>query len=102
MTETKIKQIRRLFTEERLAAEQIAARLGYGISTIYKYLRPESDGASAAPKEKKPRLIDPFVPVISEWLIADKAVYFKQRHTAKRVYERLCAEYRDFSRPTIP
>ncbi|GHV01246.1 hypothetical protein FACS1894211_10590 [Clostridia bacterium] len=80
MTEAKIKQIRRLFTEEHLAAEQIAARLGYGISTVYKYLRTENDAVSAAPKDKKPHLIDPFIPVIREWLIEDKSVYFKQRH----------------------
>ncbi|GHV00040.1 integrase [Clostridia bacterium] len=96
MTETKIKQIRRLFKEEHLAAEQIASRLGYGISTIYKYLQTENDAVTAAPKEKKPCLIDPFIPVIREWLIEDKSVYFKQRHTAKRVYERLCAENQDF------
>jgi hypothetical protein len=29
LTETKIKQIRRLFNEERLAAEQIASRFGF-------------------------------------------------------------------------
>lgn len=41
--------------------------------------------------------LEPFQPVINEWLIADKKAPLKQRHTAKRVYDRLRKEKPDFN-----
>ncbi|MHB1490844.1 MAG: IS21 family transposase [Cellulomonas sp.] len=37
--------------------------------------------------------IDPFVEVIDSWLLADREVPPKQRHTARRVWQRLVAEH---------
>jgi transposase len=37
--------------------------------------------------------IGPFIPIIHEILEADKKVHPKQRHTGKRIFERLCGEY---------
>ena len=37
--------------------------------------------------------IDPYVQVIDGWLVADKDVPRKQRHTARRVWQRLVAEH---------
>ena len=37
--------------------------------------------------------IDPWVTVIDAWLIADKDAPRKQRHTARRVWQRLVAEH---------
>lgn len=36
--------------------------------------------------------IDPYVEVIDSWLLADRKVPRKQRHTARRVWQRLVAE----------
>ncbi|MDA1236895.1 MAG: IS21 family transposase [Acidobacteria bacterium] len=41
---------------------------------------------------KRPKL-DGFTEIIDAWLEADKAVHRKQRHTAKRLFERLRAEH---------
>ncbi len=47
---------------------------------------------SAVPPPRKPYsqrtrpAIDPYVPVIDGWLLADKEVPRKQRHTARRVW----------------
>jgi len=55
--------------------------------------------ASALPPPRKPYVarsrpaIDPWAGVIDAWLIADKDVHRKQRHTARRVWQRLVAEH---------
>ena len=55
--------------------------------------------ASAVPPPRKaypprPRpAIDPYVAVIDAWLLADRDVPRKQRHTARRVWQRLVAEH---------
>ena len=38
-------------------------------------------------------IIDPFLPVIEEILKADRTVHRKQRHTSRKIYERLRAEH---------
>jgi len=45
-----------------------------------------------AEDRKKPKL-GPFLPIIDEILDADHDAPVKQRHTAKRIYERLRDEY---------
>jgi transposase len=45
------------------------------------------------PVKPKPSLLDPLKPVINEWLQADLDMPRKQRHTAKRIYDRLKQEY---------
>ena len=55
--------------------------------------------ASAIPPPRKaypprPRpAIDPYVEVIDGWLLADRDAPRKQRHTARRVWQRLVAEH---------
>ena len=41
---------------------------------------------------RRPKL-DAFIPIIDQWLDADRAVSRKQRHTAKRVFDRLRDEH---------
>ena len=55
--------------------------------------------ASALPPPRKEYVararpaIDPWTDVIDAWLIGDKDVHRKQRHTARRVWQRLVAEH---------
>jgi transposase/predicted nucleic acid-binding protein len=55
--------------------------------------------ASAMPPPRKtypqrPRpALDPYTQVIDEWLLADRDVPPKQRHTARRIWQRLVAEH---------
>ena len=54
--------------------------------------------ASAVPAERKTPERDspalgPWVGIIRSWLVADRQVPRKQRHTARRVWQRLSAEY---------
>ena len=48
---------------------------------------PRKQASRAAPK------LGPYVAIIREWLVADLSAPRKQRHTARRVWERLVDEY---------
>ena len=41
--------------------------------------------------------MEPYKPIIKEWLLEDKTRHYKQRHTAKRVFDRLSEIYPDFN-----
>ena len=49
-------------------------------------------GISTQPPLKRPKL-DPFTVIIDSILEEDRTVHRKQRHTAKRVFDRLCDEH---------
>lgn len=84
-----IRRDRRL---EGLSIRELAARHGVHRRSVRQAL------ASAVPPPRKqyPKrvrpAIDPWIEVIDAWLIADKQVPRKQRHTARRVWQRLVAE----------
>jgi len=44
-------------------------------------------------EKSRPSKLDAFVPVIEEILVSDRKVHRKQRHTAKRIFERLRDEH---------
>jgi len=65
-----------------LARETVRKMLQYSVAPGYRRQHPV----------RRPKL-DPWVGVIDEILEADKARNRKQRHTAKRIYERLRDEH---------
>ena len=85
--------IRREYFLNRKSMRQIAKELHHGRTTIRKAIYdpgiPTYKRSVPAPK----RTIGAFVAVIQQWLQEDKRRPTKQRHTAKRIYERLKAEY---------
>jgi transposase len=60
-------------------------------------VRQALDSALPPPRKTYPArrcpAIDPWTVVIDQWLIADKEIPRKQRHTARRVWQRLVAEH---------
>ena len=76
-----------------LSVRQLAKRHGVHRRAVRQAL------VSAVPPPRKvypnrPRpAIDPWVEVIDSWLIGDQQVTKKQRHTARRVWQRLIAEH---------
>jgi len=85
-------QIRRDRRFEQLSIRELAERHGVHRRTVRQALE------SAVPPRRKeypqrPRpVLDAWVAVIDGWLLADREAPRKQRHTARRVWQRLVAE----------
>jgi len=92
---TQIKDIRKMYFEEGKNISEIARETGHDRKTVRAYLDKE-DWNQELPKVKKenafPKL-DPYKHDIDAWLNEDKKARRKQRHTAKRIYDRLVEKY---------
>ena len=94
-----IKIIREMYNKQGMNISEIARETGYDWKTVRKYIDkddfnepiPTADEAVICPK------LEPFKPLIDQWLMDDKKAPRKQRHTAKRVYKRLKEEVDDFN-----
>ena len=66
-------------------------RNGESVASIARKTHVAKEDLSAVPSVRKPRasVIDPYLPVIEQWLAEDRANWRKQRHTATRIWERL-------------
>ena len=71
---------------------EINEKTGVDPKTIRKYLSQEDFSPQPPIDHHKPSKLDPFKPIIQEWLDEDKKYWRKQHHTAQRVYERLLEE----------
>ena len=80
-----VQSIRRLRRNGESVAS-IARKTHVSEPTVRKYLAKED--LSAVPSVRKPRasVIDPYLPVIEQWLAEDRANWRKQRHTATRIW----------------
>lgn len=70
----------------------ISKALGISEPTVRKYLKMNDFNPPIPTKEKRSSKLDPYKEMIDSWLEEDKEVWHKQRHTAKRIYKRLCKE----------
>jgi transposase len=85
--------VRRFVFVEGKSRREAARVFGLSRETISKMCRfsvPPGYVRSKAPERPK---LGPFIPVIDAILEADKTAPPKQRHTAKRIYERLRIEH---------
>ena len=95
LTVDEIEMIRRAYYVEHKSIRAIAQEQRHHRRVV----REAISGASRPPRryrQRTPRarpLLDPVTPLIDAWLEADRAAPRKQRHTAKRVYDRLVAEH---------
>ncbi len=86
-------EIRRKVLVEGASKRSILREYGIGHQVLAKILtNPEPTGYQVARPRPKPKL-GPYLGVIDEILEADRSAPPKQRHTAKRIYERLRDEY---------
>lgn len=81
---------------------QIARELSIDEKTVRSYLKKEDFSPKKPKLVVKPSKLDPFKEQINTWLTEDQNTWRKQRHTAQRVYDRLCKD-KDFncSYPTV-
>jgi transposase len=84
--------IRRRVLRDGISKRQILRETGMHWETLKKILeRPSPPGYQRSRAPRKPK-IDPYLDRIRQILEADKHVHKKQRHTAKRIWERLQEE----------
>lgn len=85
--------IRREYFLNRKSMREIAQELHHSRRTIRKAIYDPGIPVYTRTKPVGKRAIGPFVEIIQQWLKEDKQRPAKQRHTAKRIYERLKEEY---------
>ena len=71
---------------------EIEKETGMDHKTISKYISQEDFSNELLIKNRKGSILDPFKPTITSWLEEDKKHWYKQHHTAMRVFNRLTAE----------
>jgi len=86
-----IKELQR----QGLGPKEIGQRLNLNRKTVARYMARDTFDTGMADKADGPSRLDPFKAKIEEWLEEDRRMRFKQRHTAKRVHERLGQEFAD-------
>ena len=72
---------------------QIAEHEGVSIPTVRKYLSMTDFSPSLPIANKHPSILDPYKDIIEGYLDQDDKSWHKQRHTAKRIHERLLEEH---------
>ncbi len=95
LTVEEVETIRRAYYHEHKSVRAIAREQRHGRRVI----REAIAGATPTPrryrlgKRKARPVLDPVTAIIDAWLAADQAAPPKQRHTAKRIFDRLVAEH---------
>jgi transposase len=80
-------------SREGLGIRALAAKHGVHRRTVREALRSPVPPDRKAPDRESPSL-GPWKGLIRAWLVADREVPRKQRHTARRVWQRLVEEYK--------
>ncbi|MGI6365582.1 MAG: hypothetical protein ACOX2G_07550 [Bacillota bacterium] len=86
--------IREMYFEKGMNYASIARATGHDVKTVKKYINMK-DFTQPLPKPAKKRgsKLDKYKEEIDSWLEADKQARKKQRHTARRVFDRLAGIY---------
>ena len=87
------RRVRLACPHEGLSTHEAARRFGIDRRTVGKMLLSSTPlGYQRTKPVRRPKL-DPFVAIIDQVLLEDRERPKKQRHTAKRIFERLCDEH---------
>lgn len=91
-----VHRIREMFYQQDKTISEIAKELGCDWRTVRKYVDKEDfNQEPPKPEPVHKSKLDIYKPEIDEWLIADRGMPRKQRHTARRVFDRLKEKYKD-------
>lgn len=93
------KKIRDLYYRQGIdSMVEIAQITGYNRKTVTKYIDMEDIEASPdTANNGHHSKLDPYKPIIDSWLTADKDVPRKERHTARKVHNRLTEEVEGYN-----
>ncbi len=92
---TQIQDIRKMYFDEGKNITTIGKESGVDRKTIRKYISIEDWNTKEKSADAEPDFpkLEPYKNEIEEWLEADKKARRKQRHTARRVFNRLREKY---------
>lgn len=78
-----------------ISQREIAKRLSISRDSVAKYLSQQDFSPKPQPLAQRPggSVVARFTPIIDQWLVDDQKRWHKQRHTARRVFDRLVAEH---------
>ena len=94
----KVDTIRRYKFDLDMSVRAICYKLDVSPTTVYKYTKMDDfTELLRKPRKSRPSRMEPYKPIIKAWLLEDKPCHYKQRHTAKRVFDRLSEMYPDFN-----
>ncbi|CAJ1001071.1 transposase [Brevibacillus aydinogluensis] len=85
--------IKHLREKEALSINQIAKKLGIHWRTAKKYADCDDWNQPMKSVSRRYRVLEPYLDIVDAWLLEDGTRPRKQRHTAKRIYDRLVAEH---------
>jgi len=97
-----IHRIKELQLQEK-GPYQIAKELNIDPKTVRKYMEQEDFSPKIPIPEIRTSKMDPYRNTIETWLSEDEQNRHKQRHTSKRIYDRLSKKFPEFncSYPTV-
>jgi len=90
---TQYEDIRRMCQDEEMSERSIATLLGISRNTVAKYRDGAAIPGQRDPVERESPVTGPIREIIVAYLVDDQTAPSKQKHTAKRIYDRLCQEY---------
>lgn len=96
LTMDQIYRIRYLKKFEGKSLREIAKITGHDFETVKKYVEKDNFNIKPRVKQKRSGKLAPYENVVRKWLTEDRNAPHKQRHTAKRVYDRLKEMYPEF------
>jgi len=90
----KIEYIRDLYENEGKSLREIARKTQVDFRTVRRYAyRDDWNAAGRALQPERHPVLGAYIPIINGWLEQDEREPRKQRHTAKRIYDRLREEH---------
>lgn len=88
-----IERIRYAHFREGSSIRELARALHHSRTTIRRALEDSGPWTYRRTRRRPAPVMDTVAPLIEAWLEADEAVHRKQRHTARRIYQRLRDEH---------
>ena len=89
-----VNYIRDLYEKDGLSLREIAKQTRKNFRTVQKYAYQDNWNKKELPKSETEiyPVLGKYIPVVNEWLEEDEKEPRKQRHTVKRIYDRLREE----------
>ncbi len=84
--------IRRARRDEELSVRELARRFGVHRRTVRQALESPWPPPRKVPERDAP-VLGPYKAIIDDWLMGDQSMPKKQRHTSRRIWERLVDEH---------